>query len=316
MTDNPISPPPPSRSAPLAPFAGARPPAPAWFNDVLAVDHVDGETVVEGASIRWRRWGDVAKPGMVFVHGGVAHLGWWDFIAPFFVDRYCAVALSLSGMGGSDERESYTLTQYADEVMAVAKAAGLAPKPIYVGHSFGGFVGVQAAHRHGTDLAGAVIIDSPIRAKQERPTQPPRRRGGRVYGSEAEILARFRLLPDQDCENLFLIDHIARGALRRAPDGEGGEGWSWRHDPDLWPKMVYPDAAPGAVAAELGCPVAFLRGARSGLMSDEIWAGMRVLFPEGSPMIDVPDADHHVLLDQPLALVSALNGLLSAWPRR
>lgn len=310
-----ISPPPPP-PAPLSPFAGARPPAPAWFTDALKVPHVDGETTVAGATILWRRWGDPAKPGLVFVHGGVAHLGWWDFIAPFFVDRYCAVALSLSGMGGSGFRESYRIEQYADEALAVAADAGLQARPTFIGHSFGGFVGVQAAHRHGDALSGAIIVDSPIRANQERPSSPPRRRGGKVYATEAEALSRFRLLPDQICENLFLLDHIARGALQRGQSEEGAQGWTWRHDPDLWPKMAYPDVAPGAVAGALKCPVAFLRGARSGLMSDEIWKGMGELFPQGSPMIDVPDADHHVLLDQPLALVAALNALLSAWPAR
>jgi pimeloyl-ACP methyl ester carboxylesterase len=32
------------------------------------------------------------------------------------------------------------------------------------------------------------------------------------------------------------------------------------------------------------------------------------------PMITVPGAYHHVMLDQPLAFVTAIRGLLTAWP--
>jgi pimeloyl-ACP methyl ester carboxylesterase len=41
---------------------------------------------------------------------------------------------------------------------------------------------------------------------------------------------------------------------------------------------------------------------------------MRSIAPPGSPGIEIPDADHHLMLDQPLAFVAALRGLLAAWP--
>jgi hypothetical protein len=33
-------------------------------------------------------------------------------------------------------------------------------------------------------------------------------------------------------------------------------------------------------------------------------------------MITVPEAYHHVMLDQPLAFVSSIRGLLAGWPGR
>jgi hypothetical protein len=30
----------------------------------------------------------------------------------------------------------------------------------------------------------------------------------------------------------------------------------------------------------------------------------------------IPDADHHLMVDQPLAFVAALRGLLAGWPSR
>jgi pimeloyl-ACP methyl ester carboxylesterase len=37
--------------------------------------------------------------------------------------------------------------------------------------------------------------------------------------------------------------------------------------------------------------------------------------PKGTPKIEIPDAEHHVMIDQPLAFVAALRGLLAGWPR-
>jgi pimeloyl-ACP methyl ester carboxylesterase len=43
-------------------------------------------------------------------------------------------------------------------------------------------------------------------------------------------------------------------------------------------------------------------------------AEMSRLVPGGMPVIDLPDAGHHPMLDQPLALVAALRTLLAVWP--
>jgi pimeloyl-ACP methyl ester carboxylesterase len=40
---------------------------------------------------------------------------------------------------------------------------------------------------------------------------------------------------------------------------------------------------------------------------------MSLLAP-GSPHIVIPEAEHHVMIDQPLAFVAALRALLTAWP--
>jgi pimeloyl-ACP methyl ester carboxylesterase len=56
-------------------------------------------------------------------------------------------------------------------------------------------------------------------------------------------------------------------------------------------------------------------GERSKLVTPETAAYMRRLAPAGTPTVVIPDADHHVMVDQPLAFVAALRGLLSVWPR-
>jgi pimeloyl-ACP methyl ester carboxylesterase len=60
-----------------------------------------------------------------------------------------------------------------------------------------------------------------------------------------------------------------------------------------------------------GCPLAITRGERSVVMTRESAAFMRDAAPAGTPLIEIPDAYHHVMLDQPLAFVSTLRALLA-----
>jgi pimeloyl-ACP methyl ester carboxylesterase len=169
---------------------------------------------------------------------------------------------------------------------------------------------------HGPRFQGAVICDSPIRKTRERigPRADPRRRGGRVYASEAEALARFSLMPAQESENLYVLDHIARTALRDAPAADGKPGKAWVHDPDLWLKMQFLTAEPFDAMARAAAPFAFMRGEKSVLVDDERWEKMGRYAGPKAPRVSIPEAQHHLMLDQPLAFVSALRGLLAAWP--
>lgn len=304
----------PRKTLPLTPFKGERPQSPQWFKDCLDTPFESGETAVSGAKICWKAWGEVGKPGLVFVHGGVAHKGWWDFIGPWFAKKRRVVAMDLSGMGASDWRDSYDIPIYADEALAAGEAGGAfahARKPVLAGHSFGGFVTMGSAVRHGHRYERAIVIDSPVRpAEKQRRTAPPRR-GGRIYDSREEILARFRLLPDQECENLFLLDHIARNAIKEVRREDGSAGWSWMFDPNLWAKMQYDMRAAVETISEFNCPVALVRGEKSILVNDETWAFMCKAFPGKAPRFSIPEAGHHVMMDQPLALVSAIRALIS-----
>lgn len=311
MTDAPPAPPP----APLAAFAGAVPPAPAWFVAAMA-DLPEVSTVtVAGAALEVLTWGERGRPGLLFLHGNGAHAGWWRFIAPFFAAEYRVAAFSWSGMGGSDHRPEYSVAGFVAEIAAVIAAAGLdlAGPSIAVGHSFGGFPMMAAAATPGFDLAAAVIVDTPFRPPGERGQRPPNAtdRVHRVYPDLTAALARFRFAPAQECANPFIADAIARESLVEVAT-ETDTGWTWRFDPFLWSRFTIADTQSLLEAPR--CPVALIWGDRSRLMSPDRVAAMRALLPPGSPAFAIPDAEHHVMVDQPLAFVAALRGLFAAWP--
>jgi len=147
---------------PLAQFAGAPVPAPDWFADALAAPFETGETVRDGVRLVWKAWGRRGDPALVLIHGGTAHKGWWDALGPFLAQAgRRVIAPDLAGMGQSGWREVYTMTDHAADMRAAAEDAGAFEngKPVFVGHSFGGFVTLQAATEFGADLRAAVILD-------------------------------------------------------------------------------------------------------------------------------------------------------------
>jgi len=314
----------PAIAPPLAALHGRMPPRPRWFVDALAHEPEVSWPVVHGARIEALAWGQRGAPGLLLLHGKMAHARWWSFIAPFFAATHRVAALSFAGMGGSDWRDAYSAPAMVDEAMAVAEACGLfdAPQPpVVVGHSFGGFVSLGCAQRHGARLAGVFTLDMPLMSREQRQarTRPGLRqaialRPTKLYPSLAAALARFRFAPDQPCENLYIADHIARTSLKQVPGGDGaGPAWTWRFDPQVAP--VGPGNAAQALA-EAACPVAIGWGADSALVTPAVARYVCDLAGPAAPRIEIPAARHHVMVDQPLALVSALRALLQTWPRQ
>lgn len=298
----------------LAHLNGVRPPGPAWFERALAATPERLSVTVEGAAIEVLAWGERGRPGLLLLHGNGAHAGWWAPLAPLFAaDGMRVAAMSWSGMGGSDWRAAYHPAVFAAEMLAACAVAGLNDgpvKPVAVAHSFGGFLGVYAAARHGDRFGAMIVVDSPIEPPGAAGDRPPTRtRPNRVYAAFDEALARFRLAPAQPCENLWYVDHIARGSIRPA---EGG-GFTWRFDPFVFQRLELGDPSP--LLQRASCPVALLWGDRSALMPAATVDYMRAIAPPGTPAFAIPDADHHLMLDQPLPFVAAIRGLLAGWRR-
>jgi pimeloyl-ACP methyl ester carboxylesterase len=302
---------------PLTPFRGEKPPAPAWFEAALAEAPERRFIQVLGARIELLTWGQVGKPGLLLLHGNGAHADWWSFIAPLLAADHRVAAISWSGMGDSDWRQDYSAEVFAEEIFAAIDAAELqasGQRPVVVGHSFGGFTTLHCAARHAERFKGVVLLDSTVPPPEKRWTGPPPRDGGnRVYPDLVTALARFRLAPPQGCDNLYIADHIARLSLKPAPMEDGsGMGLTWKFDPVLWRRFNMPDL--GALMSQVKCPLALVWGERSALMPQETMDYMLAQLPDDIVRFSIPDADHHVMIDQPLATVAALRGLLSAWP--
>jgi pimeloyl-ACP methyl ester carboxylesterase len=283
---------------------------PGWFTAALAAPADEGSVDVAGARIAYRAWGPAGAPGLVLVHGTGAHARWWDHIAPFLeAEGFRVVALSMSGHGDSDWRDRYSLDQWSEEVMAVASAARASGPPVIIGHSLGGGVALHAAGRFGGMLAGIVVIDTavhegPLPAEM---TGPEMGFGvGRTYPSREAVLARFRLVPEHQVLP-YVREHIAAWSVTLRENGQ----WGWKFDQSLFAKMTAPPEPPAA-AQRPGCRVAIFR-AQHGLMTADMVDLLRGRLGQPAPAVEIPAAGHHVLLDEPLSLVTALRTVLASW---
>lgn len=278
---------------------------PAWFTDALGQSYDAADVEVDGVRVSYRAWGKGGDPVAVLVHGGAAHAGWWDHVAPHLTAGHRVIAIDLSGHGDSGHRETYSLDAWADEVMAVVHAESDQP-PVLLGHSMGGFVVLTAAQRFGHAIRGAAAIDSPVRemspearawvASEHVP-------GNKTYDDRETILGRFRTLPADDASLPYVHRHLAEGSIREV-DG----GWTWKFDPRIFlrARMEPEDLA------EATCDIALIRGER-GMATTDITDVVAERLGRDVPVTVIRDAGHHIMLDQPIALIAVLQTLLGQW---
>ena len=131
----------------------------------------------------------------------------------------------------------------------------------------------------------------------------------RAYESFDAALARFRLMPEQLCDSPFIVEFIGRHSLRRA---EGG--WVWKFDGEAMGSRRFGEPVREYLQA-VGCRAALIFGEKSALVSRETASYMSSLMGPRAPVVEVPEARHHVMLDQPLGFVAALRMLLDTWMR-
>ncbi len=291
--------------------------APRWFRDALAVAHEADTVVVDGAAINYLTWGTPGSPGLVFVHGGGAHAHWWTHVAAQFSDRYRVAAIDMSGHGDSDHRARYSLEQWSAEVMTVAAAMNCAGAPVVIGHSMGGFVTIVTAALHGDDLAGVVVVDSPV--NKPDPEVDAARAGQafgkpRVYPDVPSALERFRTVPEQRNYEPFVMDHVARHSLRSVTATADHEaGVVWKFDRNVFSAVVdHPRTAARPHLARVRTRLALL-ASQYGLVTPEVGRYMYDQLGRVAPVIELPQAGHHPMLDVPLVLLTAVRTLLADW---
>ncbi|WP_293394737.1 alpha/beta hydrolase [Phenylobacterium sp. RIFCSPHIGHO2_01_FULL_69_31] len=328
---------PPEVRAPLAPYKGEEPAAPAWFKWAIAQEPERSFVTSHGTKIEALTWGERGKSGLLLVHGNSAHADWWSFIAPYLAKDFRVASMSLAGMGQSDWRETYRFADFADDAEAVSRATGLydgGRKPIYIGHSFGGGQVFFTAAQRPELMEAAILVDTgfggpPPEVMKEREKRrellaniPSPDKPSRVYPSLEKALERFRLMPPQPAENHYILDFIARRSLKRAPlpagetaaDGSG-EGFAWKFDPNMWEKLDRSgmSMSSGGKLPAVTVPLVHLYGEKSRII-ERRRVGEETALAEVAQEIEIPDSHHHVMIDQPLALVAALRTLLATWP--
>ena len=253
------------------------------------------------------------KPELTLCSSSVRCKETLELVIPYFSKTHRVIAMNLSGMGDSDWRENYASELWGKEIVEIAKYEKL-NKPIIVGHSLGGMCSVIAASQFKNELYGLVIVDTAILPPSEIPDKFDLKiKANKTYQSIDEAKSRFRLVPSQGNSLDYIMDYIAEKSLRKTD-----EGWTWKFDPSYM-KIFNTDgfrerqAILSEKLARLECRVAVFRGEKSMLFSESASKYMRELTNKKTPIIAIPEAHHHIMVDQPLALISALRALVTDW---
>lgn len=296
---------------------------PTWFLDVLGVPREEGWIDSSGCPVHYFRWGDPSNPPVLLLHGFLAHSRCFAFIAPLLAEHYHVVAYDFSGMGDSGKRESYPEKLRIEELLDVATATGLfshSQKPVIIAHSYGGSVALATMEAHSSQFSGLIICDlmtlRPERLKHHfkhigPPGSQDPKRPNRVYPDYETAKGRFVLSPQQEVAQTCLFDYMAFHSLKQV---EGG--WSWKFDPGVFSatedgreRLMKQGhricAAPGRKAIVYG---------QNSLLFDADSADyIRECGGHDIPIITLPGAGHHLMLDEPIAFACVLNTILAMW---
>jgi pimeloyl-ACP methyl ester carboxylesterase len=278
-----------------------------WLTEQWAVPAQERSVEVEGAPIVYRGWNLKATdlPGLLLIHGFRAHARWWDHIAPSLARTHRVAAINLSGMGDSGRRPAYSRAQHGREVMAVAAACGFDPVTL-VAHSYGAIGCIMASIAEPDRVRRLIVIDTALPTAADVGHQipvPPLR----LYPTREAAIERFRLIPPGEWPITEVLAYIAHHSVR-----ETDEGWTWKFAEDAATSLnseFYREALFG-----VPIPTDVIYGVQSEVMTPERRAMAAEIAPLCGPPIAIPCAHHHIMIEQPLALVTAIEALL-ATPR-
>jgi pimeloyl-ACP methyl ester carboxylesterase len=112
----------------------------------------------DGVAIHYQVHGP-GTPALVFVHGWSCNQSHWKEQVSYFSQRYTVVTIDLAGHGNSGRnRDDWTMAAFGEDITAVVAELGL-DQVILLGHSMGGPVIVEAAHRMPDRIIGLVSVD-------------------------------------------------------------------------------------------------------------------------------------------------------------
>lgn len=113
---------------------------------------------LDGLRLYYERAGE-GDPELLFVHGWCCDRTTFQPQFDHFARTHAVTALDLRGCGLSDHPASgYGIPDFADDLAQFCAAVGI-DKPVVVGHSLGGLIGIELAARHPSVPRALVLVD-------------------------------------------------------------------------------------------------------------------------------------------------------------
>ena len=178
---------------------------------------------------------------ILFVHGfPLDHTMWRHQIADLPSDFRC-IAPDLRGFGQSTVSEgTVTMEQFADDLAALLDALHVTEPIVFCGHSMGGYIAWQFAHRHADRVKGLILCDT--RAVPDTPEAAANRLklADDVLQHGSELVANAMLprlfVPSTEQTRPVLLDEIRQViiATNRQGIAAASRGMAERADARPW----------------------------------------------------------------------------------
>lgn len=272
----------------------------------------------DGLTLAVEHFGSSDGFPLVFAHGfGQSRLAWTGAAEQLAAQGFHCLALDGRGHGESDWHggDAYEMQRFVDDAIALARS--LPRKPIWIGASMGGLIGMMAEAAQSPSLFEALVLVDVT----------PRWETAGVN----RILEFMRAHPDgfasveeaSDAVASYLPHRAQRsdpGRLQKmlVPMANGRLRWHW--DPRLLDTVAgdngarYVDGLTAAASA-LRLPVLLISGGRSDVVSDHTIDEFRKLVPHAEHE-RIDDATHMVVGDANDRFVATISRYLRAFNAR
>lgn len=251
----------------------------------------------DGLSLAVEHFGITGRLPLVFAHGfGQSRLAWTGAAERLARDGFHCLALDGRGHGESawQNEDSYELAQFVADAEALTRS--LPRRPIWIGASMGGLIGMMAEAATPGLFEGLVLVDVTPRWEREgvnRMLDFMRAHPQGFISVDEASAAVADYLPHRAQRN-----DPARLQKMLVPMANGRLRWHW--DPRLLDTVADGGerhiAALTQAARELRLPVLLISGGRSDVVSDHTIAEFQTLVPHAEHE-RIDDATHMVVGD-------------------
>ena len=273
---------------------------------VLSASFASRFVDVNDVRLHYLDYGTAGRTPMLCLHGGAVNAHWFDFVAEGFTSDYHVRAIDQRGHGDSSRADppDYSYERYAADLAALVEKLDLRDF-VLMGHSMGGLVSLIYAATHPARVKKIVLIDSTLVSTPDRVAllHQVGNREGKSYPNRDDFIENFRVRPAGTTAAPEILRYLAERSGREGADG------LWRHkfDRNVYAKRVLIDIPP--YWNRIHIPALYVKGGRSDRITPEIISDASKRCPHFE-LVEVPDADHHVTLDNPRGFVEAVRGWL------
>ena len=241
---------------------------------------------------------------LIILHGVFGSLDNWATVSKAIADAGYAVYLV--------DQRNHGRSPHSDEFTYEAMAADLAEfiadhsleNPVLIGHSMGGKTVMQYAETYPGTFDKLVIVDI----------------GPKAYlPHHQQLIEGLNALPLSEIQDRHQADKVfsayepnlgVRQFLLKNLYRTDAGAFDWRFNLPVLSELQ------GNVGAEIphlrpvSEPTLFMRGAASGYLRDEDWAGIQAMFSHAQ-LVTIPNAGHWIHAEQPKLFVEALLAFLT-----